>query len=54
MRMFSRSQTPVWGTPITKLRLVCSKQNSFITIKHQAELEARRSQARAWERDTRY
>jgi hypothetical protein len=51
----SRSQTPVWECLVPSSAWCVNKQNRLIfmliTIKHQAELEGRHSQARAWERD---
>ena len=52
--LISRSQTPVWECLLPSSAWRVNEQNrfifTFITIKHQAELEGRHSQARAWER----
>jgi len=53
--IFSRSQTPVWECLLPSSAWCIKEQNRLVfmptTIKRQAELEGRRSQARAWERD---
>jgi len=52
---YSHFQTPVWECLLPSSAWCINKQNKFIfiliTIKHQAELEGRHSQARAWERE---
>ncbi|OYV17408.1 MAG: hypothetical protein CG439_1708, partial [Methylococcaceae bacterium NSP1-2] len=53
--IFSRSQTPVWECLLPSSAWCIKEQNRLVfmptTIKRQAELEGRHSQARAWERD---